>query len=313
MSIRQLVAGVVFLSGSVTVDVVRSLLPGRPVLVLALLAITVVAGLVMVGPILERRIEVALDGALVAVGVVLIVWVVTAYVNASSVSGAATGPSGPAVLVFADVAGLSVVAWQKYLIAETGRVSVRASRNLHRLLHTVVGLRVGAWICFNLETGTGVAALGTAAVALVGVTHVVRGIYLVRLASGEAIMNKPSADQARASRVPYRVAALTLIVMVPALVGLQHLLSPMVTTLGLLWASTLLLRQVATHARLRRVTGEAQSREQYFARLLADSSDIIMIADRAGTLGYVGPSAERVLGQGVAVAGEAVWTALAVT
>ncbi len=89
-----------------------------------------------------------------------------------------------------------------------------------------------------------------------------------------------------------------------------------VVTLAVLIAICLALvvvvvRQILSQRLLRRLSGELQARQSYYESLLEDSADAIMIARRDGSLSYVSPAGERILGAQAVWTDVKVWTAIA--
>ncbi len=300
---RQVATASLLLGSTLAVDVVRSLSPGIGATALIAMHVAAMGGcLGLIWRRSEARLELVLDAAAVALGIAMLI----------QIGMPSTGTVTDAPLGSVDVVGYTVALWQAQVLLQLDGDSVRPRlRGLRVLLGAIAGLRVAGWVCFGAESGAAVHSAGTIAVVLVALAHLGGGGLLLALGrTGPIRLTFHRGDQ---HHVPasYLVTGIALVVATAGALLFPQLLGPTVLTIGCGGASALVLRQMLTHARLRQEMAESLARERYLASLLADSGDIIMIANRSGVLSYVGPSAERVLGPGVAVAGRQVWTAMA--
>lgn len=299
---RRSVAGLApasaLLVTTIGVDVLRAVAgQEHPWSVLALLAVGVVATLGVVWAYVEARAELVLDALIVATCVGMMLFSVMLVATSAS-------PSSSALV---DLVGLMVVAWQSYVVVEVESVT---RRRLEAPL--ITGLRVASWGCFVVSSATGAPAASMAALVLMVAFYLGRGVLFVVLARGDRADDAPRSDTPRSPRVPYLLAFVTFVSGSPPIVLRPELQSPITLAIGCSGVLALLLRHILTTARLGRLSAASAARERYFASLLADSTDVIMIADRRGVLSYVSPSATRVLGEGTAVCGGRAWTAAAV-
>ncbi len=284
------------------VDVVRALDPDGPYLVLLVLhALAVLACLGMVWHRVEGRLELVLDAALLAFGITLLIRI--AMILAAPVASSS--------LAVVDAVGLVVVVWQMHVLVELDAAPSTNIAMVRTLVVAFGSLRVLAWVAFGLQSGAQVEIGDEVAAALAAASLLGRAVMLLALVAMGRLVARMYCGVPRSTRFPYLVAWTTVGVVGSVMLLEVRMLRVGVLALGVCGVLTLMLRQTLTQARLRRATEEVTKSREYLASLLADSSDAIMIADRRGRLSYVSPSAERVLGAGVAAVGNEVWTTIA--
>ncbi len=204
-----------------------------------------------------------------------------------------------------DVAGTLSAAWVTYAVRQV----------LPRQLapaHLGIGIvRTGAWTACLATSGLNLSwPWLPLAVGLLS-SHAAGLVLMARLSGGTStLVVTPAPSSTLAPSVLGCVASTTTVVgpLVSPRIG-----GPVSAALALACVLSLIGRHLVTVSAVQRANAQLVEREEYYRRLLADSNDTILICSREGRLEYVSPNATHVLGEGVAVQGGAVSSALAIT
>jgi diguanylate cyclase (GGDEF)-like protein/PAS domain S-box-containing protein len=304
VSSRCFVAGIFAMPTSgVALDALRLIgTDPQPALHLAL-ALTSAAGCgLLVWALYESPIELILDAVIVAccLGLLLCQAAQGVWPLHASWPGAV------------DVVALVVALLHFYLLIDISATMSAAERRFRGLLLIHSAVRAAAWCCFCLGSNAALGEASALAALALPASYLSVGLFVILLATA-SIRPTMRTARSRPNLLPYLVFALAVITTVTGLIREPMPAYPLVFVLAAFAALALVGRQLVTLSGLKKVTAQVMGRERQFHSLLSDSTDVVMISTRAGVLTYVSPSAERVLGRGAAVAGQQIWTALAMS